>query len=72
NFEWNHGWYVRFGLVEIDPLTQRRVPRPSASMFGEICRANALTESTVERYAPELLDTIFGSSETHRQPSFFI
>ncbi len=62
NFEWNNGWYVRFGLIEIDPQTQERVPRRSASMFGEICRANAITEEIVARYAPEALEGIFGSS----------
>ncbi len=61
NFEWNNGWYVRFGLIGLDPLTQMRNPRRSASMFGEICRANAITESIVERYVPELLETIFGA-----------
>ncbi|GAC1654896.1 MAG: glycoside hydrolase family 1 protein [Ktedonobacteraceae bacterium] len=61
NFEWNNGWGVRFGLIEFDPQTQRRTPRPSASMFGEICRANAITETIVERYAPEAADNIFGS-----------
>ncbi len=60
NFEWNEGWGVRFGLIELEPQTQRRIPRRSASMFGEICRANAITESIVERYAPEVLETIFG------------
>jgi len=60
NFEWNNGWYVRFGLIELDPQTQQRIPRRSASMFGEICRANAITEAIVDRYAPEAADTIFG------------
>jgi beta-glucosidase len=31
-------------------------------MFGEICRANAITGRIVERYAPEALDTIFGAT----------
>ncbi|HEY7414382.1 MAG TPA: family 1 glycosylhydrolase, partial [Ktedonobacteraceae bacterium] len=65
NFEWNNGWYVRFGLVELDPRTQQRTPRRSASMFGEICRANAVTEEIVARYAPECMDTIFGAAMTH-------
>src|SRR5579859_1095467 len=67
NFEWNNGWYVRFGLIEIDPQTQIRVPRRSASMFGEICRANAITEGIVERYAPEALETIFGSVDARQR-----
>jgi beta-glucosidase len=61
NFEWNDGWGVRFGLIELDLTTKRRIPRSSASMFGEICRANAITESIVERYAPEAADTVFGT-----------
>lgn len=63
NFEWNHGWDVRFGLIEIDPITQERFPRRSASMFGEICRANAITEDIVERYAPEAMEFIFGPTQ---------
>ena len=53
---------MRFGLIELDPQTQERIPRSSASMFGEICRANAITEEIVERYAPKVLDTIFGAT----------
>jgi hypothetical protein len=33
-------------------------------MYGEICRANAITESIVERYAPDLMDKIFGKHLT--------
>nr|BBH95223.1 beta-glucosidase [Thermogemmatispora argillosa] len=62
NFEWNEGWGAHFGLIELNPQTQERRPRPSASMFGEICRANAITESIVERYAPEAAATIFGAT----------
>jgi beta-glucosidase len=59
NFEWTEGWGVRFGLVEVDPLTQERMPRRSADLFGEICRANAITEDIVERYAPEVMNIVF-------------
>lgn len=62
NFEWNNGWAARFGLIEIDPITQRRAPRPSASMYGEICRANAITEAIVARYAPDAMDSVFGAN----------
>ena len=70
NFEWNNGWGVRFGLVEVDQQTQRRIPRPSASMYGEICRANAITESLVDRYAPEAAGAIFGKDNVvqHQVP----
>lgn len=63
NFEWNEGWGVRFGLIEVDPMTQQRIPRRSASMFGEICRANGITELIVERYAPEAADVVFGTTD---------
>ena len=63
NFEWNEGWYARFGLIELDQYTQKRTPRTSASMFGEICRSNAITESIVARYAPDAMDAIFGARQ---------
>ncbi len=68
NFEWNQGWQVRFGLVEVNPETQERIPRRSASMFGEICRANAITEEIVARYAPEALESIFGRKHAAQRP----
>ena len=66
NFEWNDGWQVRFGLIELDLQKRQRVPRISASMFGEICRANAITETIVSRYAPEAADFIFGVKDTRQ------
>lgn len=38
NFEWNEGWHLRFGLIELDPETQERRPRPSAEVYAEIIR----------------------------------
>jgi beta-glucosidase len=38
NFEWNEGWHLRFGLIELDPRTQARKPRPSALLYSEIIR----------------------------------
>ncbi len=38
NFEWNEGWHLRFGLIELDPKTQERRPRPSAGIYAEIIR----------------------------------
>ncbi len=59
NFEWIDGWAVRFGLIEVDPLTQERIARRSAGLFGEICHANAITEDIVECYAPGAMDVVF-------------
>ncbi len=36
NYEWHYGFGPRFGLVEIDYVTQARKIRPSASIFKEI------------------------------------
>jgi beta-glucosidase len=43
NFEWSEGFTKRFGLAEVDLATQSRVLRPSARVYSEIARANALT-----------------------------
>lgn len=50
NFEWSEGWSLRFGLVELDPVTQRRTPRPSAALYGDIARANALPAVSLQAY----------------------
>ncbi|HXF81593.1 MAG TPA: glycoside hydrolase family 1 protein [bacterium] len=42
NFEWTEGWSLRFGLIAVDPTTQERRLRPSARLYAEICRRNAL------------------------------
>jgi beta-glucosidase len=36
NFEWQVGYGPRFGLIEVDRVTQERRPRPSAAHFGGI------------------------------------
>jgi beta-glucosidase len=38
NFEWNEGWHLRFGLIELDPETQARKPRFSAQIYADIIR----------------------------------
>jgi beta-glucosidase len=59
NFEWDRGWTQRFGLYEMDPETQERRLRASGRLYGEICRSYGVSSDMAERYAPELLATIF-------------
>jgi len=42
NFEWDKGFDKRFGLVEVQYDTMKRIIRPSALVFKEICQGNAL------------------------------
>jgi beta-glucosidase len=42
NFEWAHGYSMRFGLIEVDRRTQRRKIKPSGWLFARIAEANAL------------------------------
>ncbi len=42
NFEWAYGYEQRFGVVHVDYLTQRRVPKDSAFYFREAFRQNAV------------------------------
>ena len=40
NFEWDKGFWPRFGLVEVDFKTLKRTVRPSARIYAEICKNN--------------------------------
>jgi len=42
NFEWDKGFWPRFGLVEVDYQTLERKPRPSAYTYRKICQTNQL------------------------------
>jgi len=42
NFEWDKGFWPRFGLVEIDYQTLERKIRPSAQEYAKICKNNEL------------------------------
>lgn len=35
NFEWDMGWWPKFGLVEVDRKTMKRTIRPSAKWFAQ-------------------------------------
>ena len=42
NFEWIFGYRVKFGLHSFDPVTFKRVPKPSAAVYAAIARRNSL------------------------------
>jgi beta-glucosidase len=42
NFEWDKGFWPRFGLVEVDFESQERKIRPSAREYGVICKNNEI------------------------------
>jgi beta-glucosidase len=44
NFEWSHGYDMRFGLVHVDYETQARTPRDSAYWYRDVIARNGLGE----------------------------
>ena len=42
NFEWADGYTSRFGLMHVDPGTQRRTPKLSAAFYREVIARNAV------------------------------
>ena len=42
NFEWDKGFWPRFGLIEIDYKTLERKPRPSSRIYAKIAQSNAV------------------------------
>jgi beta-glucosidase len=59
NFEWERGWTQRFGLWELDPVSQLRTKRPSAELYAEICKENGLSSFMVRKYCPEVFEKMF-------------
>jgi len=43
NFEWQHGYKPKFGLYAVDRKTFKRIARPSAKLYSEICQNNYIT-----------------------------
>ena len=36
NFEWNKGFWPKFGLIAVDRRTMKRTVRPSAKWYGAV------------------------------------
>ncbi len=62
NYEWAHGREPRFGLVEVDYSTQRRIPRPAYHAYAAWCRACGARPDEV------LVDVRTGAHERTRGP----
>jgi beta-glucosidase len=42
NFEWDKGFWLRFGLIAIDRQTQARTIRPSAELYAKIVKKGSI------------------------------
>ncbi|WP_232230146.1 family 1 glycosylhydrolase [Bacillus sp. J37] len=42
NFEWQSGYSMQFGLIEVDRTTQERIPKNSAYLLGKVAKENNL------------------------------
>ena len=50
NFEWADGYQQWFGMAAMEPGTLKRRPRPSAYLYHDIARGNAVTAATLKEY----------------------
>jgi beta-glucosidase len=41
NFEWAHGYRMKFGLIAVDRKTLERTPKPSAGLYSRMAGANS-------------------------------
>jgi beta-glucosidase len=42
NFEWADGYEKRFGIIYVDFVTQKRMPKLSASFYEQVIHENAV------------------------------
>ena len=50
NFEWAEGYRQKFGFFEREDGTLNRIAKPSAQLFGDWAKANAVPGALVEKY----------------------
>jgi beta-glucosidase len=46
NFEWDKGYWPKFGLIAIERPSMKRTPRPSAEVYANIIRDGKITKKT--------------------------
>jgi len=49
NFEWDKGFWPKFGLIEVDYPTLKRKMRPSAKIYAQIAQTNTLELSDEQK-----------------------
>ncbi len=52
-FEWRHGFTQRFGLIHVDRKSLVRTPNPSAFLFQDIAKYDAIRPGAVARFCPD-------------------
>ena len=50
NYEWAQGFRMRFGLIEVDLKTKRRIRRKSAYVYREIVKEGGVSERLKREY----------------------
>lgn len=50
NFEWDAGYWMRFGLYHLDVETQVRTKRPVADTYAQIIRDNGISDELAKKY----------------------
>ncbi len=45
NFEWSHGYHMRFGIVHVDYDTLERTPKDSAYWYRDVIARNGLAQA---------------------------
>lgn len=53
NFEWDSGYWMRFGLFQMDVATQLRTKRPVADTYARILRERGISDELLEEYGRE-------------------
>lgn len=51
NFEWDKGFFPRFGLIEVNFKTQKRKPRASAQFYANVIKKNHLSADDLARHS---------------------